>query len=112
MLAEIPRRDLPPYVQYDESDIEKQESKIGGYRAPLMQTRIMPLKMLLLETPAMTERPKTARAKYSAGSNSSVILAISGARNSSAKALRRPQIVEENSPICSALNACPFTVVG
>ena len=57
-----------------------------------MQAPIRPLKILLLETPAMTDRPNTARAKYSAGPNSSVIFAISGARNSNAKALTRPPI--------------------
>ena len=73
---------------------------------------IRPLKMLSLETPAMTERPNTARAKYSAGPNSSVILAMSGARNSKENALMRPPMVEAYSAICSALKACPFTVMG
>ena len=77
-----------------------------------MHAPIRPLKMLLLDTPAMTDRPNTARAKYSAGPNSRVILAMGGARNSSARALIRPPTVEAYSAICSALKALPLTVMG
>ena len=77
-----------------------------------MHAPMSPLKMLLLDTPAMTDRPKTARAKYSAGPKSRVTLAICGARNSRAKALISPPMVEANRAICRALKACPFTVIG
>ena len=77
-----------------------------------MQAPISPLKILLLETPAITDSPKTAKAKYSAGPNSSVIFAIWGARNSRANALIRPPMVDAYSAICSALNACPLWVMG
>ena len=59
-----------------------------------------------------TDSPKTAKAKYSAGPNSSVIFAIWGARNSRANALIRPPMVDAYSAICSALNACPLWVMG
>ena len=68
--------------------------------------------MLSFDTPAITDSPNTASAKYSAGPKSRVIFAISGARNSRENALIRPPIVEAYKAICRALNACPLTVIG